>query len=161
VVSDTPGSAVAFARFVPPPPPAPEPQPQPPAGGGPPGVPAPFGGITLTVRTVTIDSKGRGTLTLPCPAAAQGACAGTGIVSSASKITLRAAARRKIQRLARFKFSGIQPGATKKVRFKLTRKAFSYVRRKRSVRSVVSLTAHDSRNTDQKTTRKVTLKKRR
>ncbi len=164
VVSDSPGSAVAFARFVPPPPPEPQPQP-PPAGGEPPPpatvVPPAFAGIKLTVKTVTIDSKGRGTLKVPCPALAQGPCAGSGVVNSAQKIALRTAGstpRKKIQRLARLKFTGIQPGATKKVRFKLTRKARRYVVRKRTVKSVVTITAHDSRNVDAKTKARVTLK---
>jgi hypothetical protein len=163
VVSDTPGSAVAFARFVPPPPPGPQPEPQPePQPVAPaPVVPPAFGGIALTVKTVAIDSKGRGTLKLPCPAAAQGPCAGSGVVRSAAKIALRGAgSSRKIQTLARFKFSDIQPGATKRVRFKLTRKARSLVRRRKTLKAVVTITAHDTRNADLKTSRKVTLKAR-
>ena len=168
VVSDVPGSAVAFARFVPPPPPPPPPeQPQPPAGGEPPpagtAVPPAFAGLALTTRTVVIDSKGRGILRVPCPAAAQGPCAGTGVVNSAQRIALRAAGstpRKRIQRLARFRFSNIQPGTTKRVRFTLTRKAFRLLKRKRSLKSVVSTTAHDSRNADVTKRRRVTLKVR-
>jgi hypothetical protein len=162
VVSDSPGSAVAFARFVPPPPL--EPQPSPGGGESPPPetvVPPAFAGIELTPKTVTIDSKGRGTFKVPCPAQALGPCAGSGVVNSAQKIALRTAGskpRKKIQRLARLKFTGIQPGTTKKVRFKLTRKARRYLVRKRKLKSVVTITAHDSRNADAKTRSRATLK---
>ena len=113
MVSDSPGSAVAFARCA-------TAAARTAAAAAPgrrvtasrPVVLPAFAGIKLTVKTVTIDSKGRGTLKVPCPALARGPCAGTGVVNSV-KIALRTAGstpRKKIQRLARLKFRGYSPG---------------------------------------------------
>ena len=154
-VSASPGSAVAFARFVPPPP-------------VPPGLPvlAPaFGGVSVRGKTVLINARGRGAITVGCPALAQGACAGRGVIRSAAKIRLPASAsgraRKRIRRLATFRFSAIQAGTSKKVRFKLTKKARRLLFRKRRLRSVVSVSAHDSRNVDSATRKTMTLRARR
>ena len=158
--SDNPGSVVAFSRFVPPPatPPAGAP-----TGGGPPpeqpSLPPAFAGLTLKRGSLTIDSKGRGKVSLSCPAAAQGACAGSGVFNSATKIVLRdARAKKKIQKLATFKFKNVAPGRTAKVPFKLSRKALRLLRRKRTLKSVLTVTAHDSRGVNVKSTARETLK---
>ena len=168
--SENPGAVVAFARFVPPPPAPPEAAPPavtaaavPPAP--PAALPLPlrpaFLGVRLGAKTVRIDAKGRGTLPISCPAAALGGCTGTGVVSSARKIVLRARRTRKIQRFASFRVARVAPGATRRVAFRLSRKSLRLLRRQRSLRSVVAVTAADARNVKRATKRTVTLKLRR
>lgn len=119
----------------------------------------PFAGVTLkSGQALSIDSKGRGTIGIPCPALALGPCGGTGVFNSASKIVLRDAAKKKIQKLSSFHFSGIQPGTSKKVRFRLSKKALKLLVKKHKLKSVLTVTAHDSRNAAKKTSAKVTLK---
>jgi uncharacterized repeat protein (TIGR01451 family) len=120
---------------------------------------AAFPGVTLaSLRTVSIDAKGRGTVGIPCPAVADGQCAGAGVFASASKIVLRDAVKGKIQKLSSFAFSGIQPGTTKKVKFKLSKKALKLLATKGTLKSVLTVSSHDSRNTAKKTSAHVTLK---
>jgi DNA-binding beta-propeller fold protein YncE len=147
-VSDSPGSAVAFARFVPAPAPPP---PSPPA----------FAGASLAKRTIRINPRGRGVLAIACPALAQGPCSGRAVIKSASKIALPAAKRKRIRRLARVSFSGVQAGATKDVRFRVSKRVRRLVFRKRKLKAVTALTAHDSRNTSVTTRTRVTLRPKR
>jgi uncharacterized repeat protein (TIGR01451 family) len=123
----------------------------------------PFQGITLrSGQTVSVDSRGRGTIVIPCPLLAQGACSGSGVFDSASKIVLRAATKpkKRIRTLATFRFSGIQPGTTRKVRFKLSKKAARLLGQKGALRAVLKLTSHDARNVNKKTSAKVTFRKK-
>ncbi|HEX6652852.1 MAG TPA: hypothetical protein VF072_08925 [Thermoleophilaceae bacterium] len=145
-VSDVPGSAVAFARFVPAPPPPPL---------------AAFAGVSLAKRTIRINSRGRGVLAIACPALAQGPCGGRAVIKSASKIALPAAQRKRIRRLARVSFSGVQAGATKNVRFRVSKRVRRLVFRKRKLKAVASLTAHDSRNASVTSRTRVTLRPKR
>ena len=60
------------------------------------------------------------------------------MVNSAAKIALRSAARRprrKIQRLAVFRFSAVAPGGSKTVTFKLTSKARRYLVKTRALKA--------------------------
>jgi DNA-binding beta-propeller fold protein YncE len=151
-VSDNPGSAVAFARYVPP-----TAAPQPPTVTSP-----PFAGVRLVAaRTLWLDRKGRGSLKVACPALAQGTCAGRGSIRSARKIALRAAANRRIQTFARFRFSALRPGTTKTVRFKLSRRPLRLLLKTRTLKAVVAVTAHDSRGSNRTKRAATTLKVRR
>jgi hypothetical protein len=126
--------------------------------------PPPFAGITLAgLKTISIDAKGNGTINIPCPASAQGPCAGTGAFNSASKIVLREAAKKKkakkkIQKLSSFSFAGIQPGTTKKVKFKLSSKALKLLLKNGTLTSKLTITSHDNRNVSKASSTTVTLK---
>jgi DNA-binding beta-propeller fold protein YncE len=165
VASDTPGSVLALARYVPPTPrPTPRPPTRPPTGGGGPGPLPTFAGVRARGGSISIDAKGRGFVRVSCPAGAQGQCDGSVRIRSRSKIALRMAARKrkkKVATLARARFSKLAPGKSKKVRFKLTKKARRYLARKRKLKAVVRLSARDARAASRSTSARVTLKAKR
>src|SRR4051812_18186543 len=106
-----------------------------------------FSALILRNRTVTVGRNGIVTLNVPCPATALGNCAGTASLKTAGKVALKvvAAKKKKVVKLGSKRFS-IPPGTTGKVKIKLSRKAFKYLKAKRKLKAIETVVAHDSRN---------------
>ena len=123
--------------------------------------PVPFKGLTLKSRTVTVDKNGNAVVEVSCPATAVGNCVGTDTLNTASKVTVKLVAARKkkakILKLGSAKFS-IAPGKKLKLKINLSKQARSLLAKKKKLRAVETVVAHDSRNVSKTTKANLTLK---
>jgi DNA-binding beta-propeller fold protein YncE len=127
-----------------------------PAGGSGAPLPLPLRGALMTLgRQDLIVSRGRVRVKVRCAAAAFGACRGSIAIASARPVAAATRRRRLIVGRARFR---VRPGTTVRVTARLRRNALAVLRRRRSLRVRVTLTASDAAGRRVRATRTVRVR---
>jgi hypothetical protein len=123
----------------------------------------PFAGVALLTKTYKVDKKRNVLVDVTCPVTAVGNCVGKDTLTTAGKVRARPVAARRKKKKARILKLGsanfsIPPGTTRKLKIKLSKKAFTLLKQKKRLKAIETVVAHDSRNVSKTAKAKVTLK---